>query len=112
MKDTPGANIEDARGEINVMLESKESISHFRGSGKFSGISGSSCDSHPIIPLSKSVVGRGAGASRAFLLLDVRFVAILDSLLLELDLVVNRWISDSSIDFLEPALIDVVLCES
>jgi hypothetical protein len=90
MKDTPGANIEDARGEINVMLESKERISHFRESWKFKGISGSSCDSHPTIPLSRSVVGSGAGASRAFLLLDVRFVAILESLLLVLDFVVTR----------------------
>jgi len=112
MKDTPGANIEDARGEMNVILESRERISHFRESWKFNGISGSSCDSQPTIPLSKSEVSSGAGASRAFLLLDVRFVAIFESLLLELDFVVTRWISNSSNDFLGPALMEVVLCES
>jgi hypothetical protein len=98
--------MEEARGEMKVMLESKAINSHFLDSGKLRGISGSSCPSHPTIPLSRSEVGSGAGASRAFLLLEVRFVAIRDILLFVLDFVDTRWISDSSPDFPFPVLID------
>lgn len=42
MNDTAGANIEDARGEMNVMLASNDMRNHLRPSGKLSGISGSS----------------------------------------------------------------------
>tara|TARA_R110002060_G_scaffold59097_4_gene68993 strand:+ start:1620 stop:2006 length:387 start_codon:yes stop_codon:yes gene_type:complete len=42
IKDTPGANIEDARGEMNVMLPRREMSNHFRFSEKLRGISGSS----------------------------------------------------------------------
>lgn len=38
----PGANIEDARGDIEVILASKDMRSHLRLSGKLRGISGSS----------------------------------------------------------------------
>lgn len=111
MNETPGANIEDASGEIRVMLASKPINSHFLDSAKFNGISGSSCDSQPTIPLSKSDSGNGAGSSRAFfLLLEVRFVAIRDSLLFELDFVGTRSMSFSfsGIDFPGPALIDSI----
>jgi hypothetical protein len=104
MNDTAGANIEEARGEINVMLESNDIKSHFLVSGKLRGMDSSVWDSHPTIPLSKSDKSKGSGASRGFLLLGVRLVAILDSLLFELDLEVTLWISFSS--FREPALID------
>lgn len=96
MNETAGANIEEARGEMNVMLASKDMSIHFRLSGKLRGISGSSCDSHPTMPLSRSDSGRGAGARRAFLLLKVRFVAMRDNLLLVLDFVVTLRISSSS----------------
>lgn len=104
MKDTAGANIEEARGEINVMLESNDIKSHFLVSGKLRGMDSSVWDSHPTIPLSKSDKGKGSGASRGFLLLGVRLVAILDSLLFELDLEITLWISFSSLR--EPALTD------
>lgn len=39
--ETPGANILEASGEMNVMLASRPTSNHFLGSGKLSGISGS-----------------------------------------------------------------------
>ena len=60
------------------MLANKERINHFFFSGKFKGISGSSCDSQPTMSLSRSDTGNGFGANFAFLLLEVRLVAILD----------------------------------
>jgi len=107
MNETAGANIEDARGDINVMPARRERRSHFRASGKLSGMSGSSCDSHPTIPLSRSDVGRGGGARRSFLLLDVRLVAIRDILLFVLDFVVTLW--TSFLSFCRPALIDATV---
>jgi hypothetical protein len=104
MKDTAGANIEEARGEINVMLESNDIKSHFLVSGKLRGMDSSVWDSHPTIPLSKSDKSKGSGASRGFLLLGVRLVTIRDSLLFEPDLEVILWVSFSP--FGEPALID------
>lgn len=80
---TYGANMEDANGEMKVILERRLNKSHFRDSGKLSGISGSVCDSHPTIPLSRSESGSFAGSSRAFLL---REVSILDNRLLVLAL--------------------------
>jgi hypothetical protein len=99
IKETAGANIEEARGEMKVMLESKAIRNHFLDSGKLRGISGSNCDSHPTMPLSRSEVGSLAGSRRAFLLLDVRVVAIRDNLLLALDRVFIRPISCSSTAF-------------
>lgn len=78
MNETPGANIDEARGEMKVMLPRREMSNHLRFSEKFKGISGSSCPSQPTISFSRSDTGRGAGARRAFLLLDVRLVAIRD----------------------------------
>ncbi len=109
MKLTAGANIEDARGEMNVMLASRERRNHLRLSGKLRGISGSVCDSHPTIPLSRSETGRGLGSRRGFLLREVRVVAIRDSLLLTLERVSVRWISCSSGPFEGPALIDALV---
>jgi hypothetical protein len=109
MKLTAGANIEEARGETKVMLASRERRNHLRLSGKLRGISGSSCDSHPTIPLSRSEIGKGLGSSLVFLLLEVRFVAIRDSLLLTLERVFVRWISCSSMPFEGPALIDAIV---
>jgi hypothetical protein len=88
---------------MNVILLINPKRSHLRLSGKLRGISGSSCDSHPTIPLSRSDSGSGEGARRGFLLLEVRFVAIRDILLLVLDLVDTRRIS---FFFPGPALID------
>ncbi len=110
IKETPGANMEDARGEMNVMLASKDIRNHFRRSGKLRGISGSSCDSHPTIPLSRSDSGSGGGARRAFLLFEVKLVAIRDILLFVLDLVVTRCISLSS--FAGLALMAAIDCSS
>ena len=93
IKETAGANIEEARGDMKVMEESRDSRNHFRDSGKLRGISGSSCESHPTIPLSRSEVGRGAGSSRFLLLLVVRLADMRDSLLLVLERVSIRWIS-------------------
>lgn len=107
IKLTAGANIDDARGEMKVMLASREMRNHFRRSGKLRGISGSVCDSHPTIPLSRSESGNLAGSSRAFLLLLVREVVIRDNLLLMLDRVFTREISSSSAPFGGPALIEV-----
>lgn len=95
-----------------MMLASREIRNHFRDSGKLSGISGSSWDSHPTIPLSRSEVGRRAGSRRAFLLLEVRLVAIRDNLLLALDWVLIREISRPSTHFSGPALIDAVVYRS
>ncbi len=111
MNDTPGANMEDARGEINVMLPSSAISVHFLFSEKLSGISGSSCDSHPTISLSRSDSGRGAGARRAFLLFElfeVRFVAIRDMRLRVLCFEVTRDRSFSS--FRGPGLIETLDC--
>lgn len=58
--------------------------------------------------LSKSETGRGAGARRAFLLLDVRFVAIRDNRLRVLVLLLRRDISLSS--FRGPAFIETRDC--
>jgi hypothetical protein len=109
MKETAGANMEEARGEMKVMLDSKERSSHFLESGKLRGISGSSCDSHPTIPALRSEIGSFARVRRSFLLFDVKFVAIRDSLLLVLALlavVETRWISS---DLRAPALIDATV---
>jgi hypothetical protein len=107
MKDAAGANIEEARGEMNVMLESNDIKSHFWVSGKLRGIDSSDWDSHPTIPWSKSDNGKGSGTSRAFLLLEVKLVAIRDSRLFADDLEVTLWISVSS--FREPALLDATV---
>jgi len=109
MKETAGANIEDARGEMKVMLESNPSRSHLRESAKFRGISGSFCDSHPTIPLSRFEIGSFTGSRRPFLLRDVRLVAIRESLLLVLTLEVTRWMDSLSSDFREPALMDALV---
>jgi hypothetical protein len=98
----------DARGEMKVMDPSRAISIHFRESGKLRGFSGSSCDSHPTMPLSRSESGSSAGAMRAFLLLEVRFVAIRDNLLFVLALVSTRS-SPSSTGALGPALIDAVV---
>lgn len=100
---TYGANIEDANGEMNVILEIRPNRSHFRDSGKFNGISGSVCDSHPTIPLSRSEIGSFTGSSRAVLL---REVSILDSRLLVLALVSTFSIGFVSAVFLCPDLTD------
>jgi hypothetical protein len=109
MKETAGANMEDARGDMNVILASNDKRSHLRDSGKLSGISGSSCDSHPTMPLSRSESGRSWGASLALLDFDVRFVAIRDNLLFELDLVFIRSTPLPSVDFRRPALMDATV---
>jgi hypothetical protein len=106
MKLTAGANMEDASGEIKVMLDSKPRSKNLRDSGKLRGISGSCCDSQPTIPLSRSESGSLAGSRRAFLLLDVRLVAIRESLLFVLTLELTRVIPWPSRDFRGPALID------
>ena len=90
MKLTPGANIEEASGEMKVILPSRAIRIHLRVSGKLKGISGSSCDSHPTRSLSRSDNGRGGGGRRAFLLLVARFVVIRDNLLLVLVFVLIR----------------------
>ena len=84
---TAGANMDEASGETKVMLDNRPRSSHLREFAKFRGISGSSCDSHPTIPLSRSESGIFIGASRSFLLLDVSTVAIRDNLLFPLALV-------------------------
>jgi len=94
---------------MKVMLESNPSRSHFRESGKFKGISGSFCDSHPTIPLSRSEIGSFSGSRRAFLLRDVRLVAILESLLLVLTLETTRWMDSLSRDFRGPGLMDALV---
>lgn len=99
MKETAGANIEEARGEMKVMLASREMRNHFCLSGKLRGISGSVCDSHPTTPLSRSERGNLAGSRRAFLLLLVREVVIRDNLLLTVDRVFTREMSSSSAPF-------------
>jgi hypothetical protein len=102
--------MEDARGEMNVILASSDRINHFFFSGKFKGMSGSSCDSQPTVPLSKSDTGKGFGGSFSFLLFDVRFVAILDSrlfVLFKLAPVCTRSMSVVSV-LRGPALIDAV----
>lgn len=101
--------MEDANGEMNVMLESRPSKSHLRDSVKLSGISGSVCDSHPTVPLSRSVTGSFAGSSRALLLRVVSEVAILDSRLFVLALDCTLSIAFSSIDFRGPALIEALV---
>lgn len=90
MNDTAGANIEDARGEIKVMLASSPRRSHFFEFGKLSGIAGSSCDSQPTISLSRSETGMTGGGNRSFLDLEVRLVAIRESFVLELALDFDR----------------------
>jgi hypothetical protein len=107
MKLTAGANMEEASGEMKVMLEIRPSNSHLRESGKLRGISGSSWDSHPTIPLSRSERGRFAGSRRAFLLREVRAVVIRDNLLLVLALEFILLIESPSPSFLGPASIDV-----
>jgi hypothetical protein len=99
MNETAGANIDEASGEMNVILARSEIRNHFRFSAKLSGISGSSCDSHPTIPLSRSDSGRRAGARRFFLLLEVKFVAMRERRLLVLVLVFIRWISSAPFSF-------------
>jgi hypothetical protein len=96
--------MEEAKGEIKVMLESNEIRSHFFASGKLRGMASSAWDSQPTIPLSKSDKGNGAGASRAFLLLEVKLVAIREILLFALDLEATIWTPFSS--FPGRALID------
>ena len=107
MKETAGANIDEAKGEMRVMLERRDIKNHLRDSGKLRGISGSSWDSQPTIPLSRSEVGSWAGSRRSFLLLEVSPVAIRDNLLLALDRLLIREISRPSASFGEPALIAV-----
>lgn len=98
--------MEDASGEINVMLDNRPRSKNLRDSGKLSGISGSFWDSQPTIPLSNSESGNFAGSRRAFLLLDVRLVAIRESLDFVLTLELTLVISWPSRDFRGPALID------
>jgi len=52
--------MDDAKGVMNVRAETSPTRTHFREGEKFSGIAGSSCESHPIIPEGRSVRGRGA----------------------------------------------------
>ena len=93
MNETAGANIDDASGEMNVMLARSEMRNHFLLSGKFKGISGSSWDSQPTIPWSRSETGSGGGSRRFFLLREEMLVAMRERRLRELDLVFTRWIS-------------------
>lgn len=81
INDTAGANMDEASGDINVILDNKPSKNHFRESGKFSGMAGSSCDSHPTILLSRSDNGIFAASSLALLFRAVRLVFIRESLL-------------------------------
>jgi hypothetical protein len=99
--------MEEAKGEIKVMLESSDIKSHFCVSGKLRGMDSSDWDSQPTIPLPRSDNGKGAGASRAFLLLEVKFVAIRDILLFALDLEVTLWMPFSS--FPERELLDAAV---
>jgi hypothetical protein len=101
--------MEEAKGEMNVMLEIKPNNIHLRESGKLRGISGSSWDSHPTTPLSRSESGSFAGSRRAFLLRVVSDVAIRDSLLFALALEPIRWIESPSVDFRGPALMDALV---
>lgn len=96
---TAGANMDDASGETKVMLERRPRRSHLREGAKFKGISGSSCPSHPTMPFSRSDSGILARASRSFLLRDVRAVAIRESLLWPLALVLVGRTSLPSSDF-------------
>jgi hypothetical protein len=101
--------MDDAKGEMNVMAERRLSKSHLRESAKLRGISGSVCDSHPTIPLSRSERGSFAGPRRGFLLRLVSEVAILDSRLLVLALDCILSIEYASMDFRGPALIDALV---
>jgi len=78
IKETAGANIDEARGEMKVMLARREIKNHFRACGKLRGISGSSWDSHPTMSLSKSEIGKAVLAMCSLLLLKDTFVRIRD----------------------------------
>lgn len=79
MKLTPGAKIDDAKGEMKVMAPRREMSNHFLDLAKLSGISGSSWDSHPTILLARSESGRGAEwySFCFFLLREVRRLRLL-----------------------------------
>lgn len=49
MKETPGANMEEASGETKVIAEMRKRSMNFLDCWKFSGMVGSSCPSHPTI---------------------------------------------------------------
>ena len=76
MKEIPGANMLDARGETKVIDEMRPNSNHFRESAKLSGIWGSDCESQPMRPLSRSVRGRRSFSSVPFLEREVRCVAM------------------------------------
>jgi hypothetical protein len=109
MKETAGANIEEANGETNVIEETKPSKIHLRLSGKFSGMRGSSWLSHPTIPLSRFVSGILSLARLSFfLLLVLIFEIIRASLLLALPAVLIRSTRPLLVEFRRPVLIDSV----
>ncbi len=57
MKMIAGARIEEANGDMKVIIERRQTISHFWLFLKLSGMVGSSSLSQPTISLSKSEVG-------------------------------------------------------
>lgn len=67
MKLTPGATIEEAKGETNVMAEMRPRSIYFLPDSKLSGIAGSSWDSHPTSPESRSIIGSSSRGSFSFL---------------------------------------------
>lgn len=101
MKDTAGANIDDARGLMKVMAEIRPSSIHFRFAAKLSGISGSFWPSQPTMPLSRSVTGTFSGSSPSLCLFVrvVSFVAIRESPLLVVPVVDIRSRASFSTDF-------------
>lgn len=63
MKETPGANMEEARGEMKVMAEMRKRSMNFLPSLKLSGMLGSSWPSQPTMPSSRFCTGMSVGSS-------------------------------------------------
>lgn len=77
-----GARMDDAKGDMNVMMERSTTRSHFRNGVKLSGISGSVWLSHPMMPFERSVIGRiGGGSFSRVLRLDNLLIMLWDLLL-------------------------------
>lgn len=114
MKPTPGANIEEASGEMKVMMEMRMRRENFFDCVKLSGMSGSSCPSQPTTLSSRFCCGMVIGGRRS-LAVDI-LESARDTLLPPVFVLINFSSSKSvGLDLREPCVYDdvsEVLCST
>ena len=90
--------MDEAKGVINVMQDSRVTMVHFRKGAKLRGISGSCWPSHPTTLLSRSMTGWTGGGSFSLVFFRERRLRILRWVFL-LAPVSSFWISPAVASF-------------